>query len=203
MKKKIIFLLLIFGLTSCQPKITPTPEIREVTRVVEQTVEIPQIVKETVMVTELVEAPPTVTVSDQEQFELKPEYFDAMLVAVQHFTYWETKQCEAYYDSFSNWGRPQNSKDDTINYCLSPDITIELKSVVPYNYNLAIEGKNPIDEPEDMVFFEVNYIETIQNDNIQGRQMHVWVSIVLEDGVWKVGKGGTSPPQYGVDYWNQ
>ncbi len=152
MKKKIIFLLFIFGLTFCQPKITPTPEIREITRVIEQTVEVPKIVKETVVVTELVEAQPTVTVSDQEQFELKPEYFDAMLALTKSFTYLDTKDCEAYYESFSQHRKPSNI-NDLILYCEKAIGNVEVVSIYPFNYQNFLDGSKYLaKEPKDTIY---------------------------------------------------
>lgn len=135
-----------------------------------------------------------------QEYNLPVHYFDAMLVAIQFYTFWETKQCEAYYDLYSEWGKPQNSKEDQINFCLDPEDKIEITSLTPYNYNLVSEGRNPLNEPDDLVFFEVNYKETYKELE---RNIHVWQSVVLENGEWKIGKGGTSPPMYGSEYWNR
>jgi len=211
MKSKMIFLLLTIILASCQPMNSPTPEIQEVTRIVkqtslvtqivEQTVEVPKIVKESVVVTEFVNKPtPTATKFWDTEYNLPAHYFDAMLVVVQFYTFLETKQCEANYDLYSEWARPLNSKEDQINYCLDPEIKIELLSVTPYNYNLVSEGRNTLLEPEDLVFFEVLTKESYKG-NV--KNYHVWRSAILENGEWKIGKGGTSPPMYGSEYWNR
>jgi len=200
MKIKIILVVAIL-LTSCQPMVVSTPEIQEVTRIVEQTVEIPIIVKETIIVTQVVNEPtPTPTKFWDRDYNLPSHYFDAMLVVVKFYAFWETKQCEAYYDLFSEWGKPQNSKEDQIKYCLDPENNIELISVAPYNYNLVSEGRNPLMEPEDLIFFEVDIKETYKGYE---HSLHSWVSVVFEDDEWKIGKGGTSPPMYGSEYWNR
>ncbi len=93
-----------------------------------------------------------------------------------------------------------NSKEDQIKYCLDPELKIELLSVIPYNYNLVAEGRNPLLEPEDLVFFEVMTKEIYKG---YAKNYHVWMSAVLENGEWKIGKGGTSPPMYGSEYWNR
>lgn len=194
MKKKIIFLLFIFGLTSCQPKITPTPEIREITRVVEQTVEIPQIVKETVMVTELVEAPPTVTVSDQEQFELKPEYFDAMLALTKFFNYLDTKECEAYYESFSQHRKPSNI-NDLILYCEKAVGNVEVVSIYPFNYQIFLEGsKHLAKEPKDTIYLSTIVLwEELNLGEMLERKIYFYVEMVWEDNEWKVNSTNTDP----------
>ncbi len=201
MKKKLIFLVIVLFLISCQPKNLLTSEIREDTRILEQTVEVTKIIKETVVVTQLIKEPtPTPTKFWDREYNLPSHYFDAMMVVVQFYTFLETKQCEANYDLYSEWAKPQNSKEDQIKYCLDPENKIELLSVTPYNYNLVSEGRNPLIEPEDLVFFEVVTKETYKGYE---KNFHVWLSAILENGEWKIGKGGTVPPMYGSEYWNR
>lgn len=196
--KFILGIGLLLVLSACV--LQPTPEVIEITKIVEQTVEVPQIIKETVIVTETNPTPDDS--QTDEKFFIPAEYFDAMVAVVQHYSFLETKQCEAYYDSFSEWGRPQNSKEDMINNCLSTFSDIQLISAVPYNYLLTVEGKNVLNEPDDLVFFVVNYRETLEGDINHERNVQGWISVVNENGSWKIGKGSTSPPQYSSEYWN-
>ncbi len=108
MKYKMIFLVLTLLLTSCQPAMSsPTPNIQEVTRIVEETVEKPIIVKETIIVTQLVNEPTkTPTKFWDTEYNLPAHYFEAMMVVVQFYSFLETKQCEANYDLYSDWARP-------------------------------------------------------------------------------------------------
>ncbi len=194
MKKRLIFLLLIFVLTACQPKITPTPEIREVTRVVEQTVEVPQIVKETVVVTELVEVYPTRMVAGQEQFELKPEYFDAMLALTKSFNYLDTKNCEAYNESLSEHSKP-SGPEDLILYCQKAVGNVDVVSIYPYNYQLFLEGsKHLAREPKDTIYLSAIVLwEELNLGEMVKMKIHFYVEMVWEDNTWKVNSTNSEP----------
>ena len=199
MKSKIIFLLLAIILASCQPVNSPPPEIQEATRIVEETlivtkiVEVPKITKETVMVTELIEITPTKQPIYYGEFELKPEYFDAILALIKHFEYLDTKDCKAYYESFSQEGQ-KNSLEDTITYCEKAVGNVEVIYVYPFNYVLYLEGRPLGKEPENHVYLKAFVLwEEMSLGEMVERDLIFYDDMVLEDNVWKVNSTNSSP----------
>lgn len=204
MKTKIIILVVVaILLTSCQSTITPTPDIQEVTRIVEQTsfvtqiveqtVEIPKIVKETVMATEFLEVNPTKRPISPGEFELKPEYFDATLALVKYFNYLDTKDCVAYYDAQSIHNQ-RASLEDTITYCERVIGNVEVVSVYPLNYQYYLEGRQLGDEPEGHIYLTAFVLlEEMALGEMVERSIIFEVDMIWENEEWKVNSTNTSP----------
>jgi len=196
MKIKIILVVAIL-LTSCQSTMTPTPDILEVTRIVEQTslvtqmveqtVEVPIIVKETMVITETQNnnSKSSSTIGD---FTMDPEYYDAMVALVQTLTYLQTGQCDLYYESFREKTKEEQGKDRITRFCEQPSI-YEFKLVAPYNYYRELRGMIPQREPDGCLNFIVKYDLFFENEN--EKQLIISSTyrapMCFEDGIWKYG----------------
>ncbi|MBW6472363.1 MAG: hypothetical protein K0B14_04500 [Anaerolineaceae bacterium] len=194
MKTKIIFLVVMaILLTSCQSTMTPTPEIKEVTRIVEQTSIVTKIVEETVLAPEIVEDTPTKHPNSTGEFELKPEYFDATLALVKYFNYLDTKDCVAYYDAQSMHNQ-RASLEDTITYCEKIIGNVEVVSVYPLNYQYYLEGRRLGNEPEGHIYLtSFVLMEEIALGEMVERSIIFEVDMIWENEEWKVNSTNTSP----------
>lgn len=201
MKSKMLLLVLAVLLASCQPALTPTQEIQEVTRIVEQTVkvtqiveqtvEIPKIVQETVIIKKLV--PPQTLTSrppgeEESCYHLQPYYFDAMIALVQHYTYLKTHQCEDYINSLTEEQR-EKVGDDRLNECENRYKNVTIKSIYPYNFLNEKNYGTKISDVDDMVIFVVSIDSQLKNDYVYHSSF--MIRVINENGEWKIGSGGT------------
>ncbi len=203
MKVKMLLFVLAVLLASCQPVINPIPDIQEVTRIVEQTVkviqiveqtlEVPKIVKETVIQTELVEITPTKQPISSSEFELKPEYFDAMKALFNHFNYLDMKDCEAHYYARSKHNQ-RNSLEGTIVYCEKTVGNVEVVYIYPFNYQYYFEGKRIVKEPEGHIYL-ISFVlwEEMSLGEMVERPIFFYVDMLWEDNEWKVNSTNSSP----------
>lgn len=199
--KLLLPLFLLIGamiVVSCGSPSSPTlempaPQIVEVTRIVPQTVEVTRIpVNPSATPTPSTATPEPETAPRVEvngvPIRLDPAYFDGMVVITQYYTYLDqglNDQANAL----------KSSSYLKLNNGANRPRSITIRAIVPYNYNLALYGSPVEPVPEN----ELRYIIGITEIN-KGKgweptpyPLTVFVSLVLEDGSWKVNETNSSP----------
>lgn len=204
--------LFAFVITACQNAIAPSseetlsvPQTLEVTRLVPQTIEVTRIVQQPIIPTES-ESTTTSTESTVTPLsiavqagsfsvQMDPAYFDGFIVLMQYYTLLDHGLFEEVLPLYSSSLLKKSGGGN-----FESDLkSVEVRSIRPYNYWRAQQGLPPQPIPENEIRYIVGTIvfhkapAWNQGETPTPDEQTRFVSLILEDGEWKLNEFNSSP----------
>jgi len=186
----ISFLVLLIGLTSCGNFYRFEQEETESGSSVDTITQIAP-------TREIYSPEATASATAEAQIPLDPTYYDGIIAITTYYTFLGHGLPEEAYWLLSTNNRNLRTLEDFVTTSKMWFKTVEIISIVPFHEDVRSQGGISTPDPPDHRRFTVK-IRAWGEGKMSGSMMsgdlqHLFITLVLEDGKWKIDQFSTSP----------